>query len=334
MNSANRPRIAVIALGGTISMTPDQAAGGVVPSLSAADITASVPELGDIAILETRTLLQKPGPHLTLDDAWLLANTIDAALAACAGVVVTQGTDTIEEMAFILDLFVESDKPVVVTGAMRPPLSASADGAANLIAAVRTAAAPGAAGLGVTVVLNETIHAARFVRKMHTSGLAAFRSPLTGPIGWVTEGTVRIAMRPTRRRPLKIQGAPAGCAVALLTAGMGDHGGLIERVPEAGYDALVFEGFGAGHVSGAVADSIERVARKIPVVVASRTGIGETFTGTYGFPGSEVDLQKRGVVMSGWLDGPKARILLAALLMSGATREQIAAEFAAWRSMQ
>jgi L-asparaginase len=115
-----KPRIAVIALGGTIAMTPNQAAGGVVPSLSAADITGSISELGDIATLETRSLLQKPGPHLTLDDAWLLANTIDAALAGCAGVVVTQGTDTIEEMAFILDLFVKSDRPVVVTGAMRP----------------------------------------------------------------------------------------------------------------------------------------------------------------------------------------------------------------------
>ena len=105
-------------------------------------------------------------------------------------------------------------------------------------------------------------------------------------------------------------------------------------VPSAGYHALVFEGFGAGHVSGTVADSIERVVRKIPVVVASRTGIGETFTRTYGFSGSEVDLQKRGVIMSGWLDGPKARMLLTALLMSRATRDQIAAEFAAWRSMQ
>ena len=145
---------------------------------------------------------------------------------------------------------------------------------------------------------------------------------------------MRIGARPIRRRPMEMRAAPADCAVALLTAAMGDHGGLIELVPSAGYHALVFEGFGAGHVSGAVADSIERVARKIPVVVASRTGIGETFTRTYGFSGSEVDLQKRGVIMSGWLDGPKSRILLAALLMSGATRDQIAAEFAAWRSMQ
>jgi L-asparaginase len=329
-----KPRIAVIALGGTIAMTPDQAAGGVVPSLSAADITGSVSELEAIAVLETRTLLQKPGPHLTLDDAWLLANTIDAALAGCTGVVVTQGTDTIEEMAFILDLFVKSDKAVVVTGAMRPPLSASADGTANLIAAVRTAASPAAAGLGVMVVLNDEIHAARFVRKMHTSALAAFRSPLMGPIGWVTEGEVRIGARPIRRRRMEMHAAPADCAVALLSAAMGDHGGLIEMVPSAGYHALVFEGFGAGHVSGAAADSIERVVRKIPVVVASRTGIGETFTRTYGFAGSEVDLQKRGVIMGGWLDGPKSRILLAALLMSRAPRDQIAAEFAAWRSLR
>lgn len=328
-----RPRIIVVALGGTIAMTPDPNAGGATPTLSGEAIVRAVPELDSIGDIVAHMLLQKPGAHLTFADGLALASSLDRALVDFDGAVVMQGTDTIEETALLLDLVVRAEKPVVVTGAMRLPSAASSDSKANLLAAVRTAASPAAMGLGTLVVMNEEIHAARFVHKMHTTSLAAFRSPIVGPIGWLSENSVRIATRPNGRKQISINADRQNISVALLVAAMGDPGTLIDLVPGAGYHGLVFEGFGAAHVSVGMADALERVARQIPVLIASRCGSGETLSCTYGFPGSEIDLQKRGLVITGWLTGVQARVLLSVLLMSGADRHVIAAEFEAWRTM-
>ena len=138
-----------------------------------------------------------PSNDMTFAIARTVADEIRAAVGrGAAGVVVTQGTDTIEEMAYAWDLLVAGDAPTVVTGAMRHAALASADGAGNLLDAVRTAASPQARGLGCLVVLNEEIHSARAVRKSHTSSLAAFRSAGVGPLGWIAEGEPRLRERP------------------------------------------------------------------------------------------------------------------------------------------
>jgi L-asparaginase len=326
------PRVTVFSLGGTIASTNDAgpAAGGVVPRLGAAELVAAVPQLRDAAELETVAFRQLPSGDLTPTDLAELARAVTERFdAGTDGVVVTQGTDTIEETSFALDLLVAGPRPVVVTGAMRNPTLAGPDGPANLLAAVQVAASPAAAGLGAVVVLNEEIHAARFVRKKHTASPATFRSPTVGPVGWVVEGRPRIALRPPAPdRPPAVAGPVP--PVALLTAALGDDGRLIGELERLGYAGLVLEAFGGGHVPAGVVPALADLAGRLPVVLASRTGGGEVLRETYGFPGSERDLLAHGLIPAGFLDGPKARILLGLLLAGGAGTAAARAGFAGY----
>ncbi|WP_114861201.1 asparaginase [Azospirillum brasilense] len=326
-----KPRVTVLALGGTIAMTrSDQ--GGVVPTLTGDMLVAAVPALTEVAAVDARSFRQLPGAHLGFDDLEALAAAVEEAVAGGAhGVVVTQGTDTIEETAFALDRLLGIEAPVVVTGAMRNPTVPGADGPANLLAAVQVAASEAARGLGCLVVLNDEIHAARFLRKTHTSSPAAFTSPSAGPIGWVGEGRVRLVAR-VERVPVVPQSREAGEArVALVTVGLGDDGALIDAARQAGFDGMVVEATGGGHVAPAVADALERAAAAMPVVLASRTGAGEILARTYGFPGGEIDLQRRGLIRAGWLDGLKAKVLLTLLLRRGqGGRDNVSAAFRPW----
>jgi L-asparaginase len=328
---AELPRVTVFSLGGTIASTSSGgggAAGGVRPRLGAQELVEAVPQLRDVAELEAVAFRQTASGDLTLPDMIALAAEIIRRFdAGSSGVVVTQGTDTIEETSFALDLLVRSPRPVVVTGAMRNPTLAGADGPANLLGAVQVAAAPEAGGLGTLVVLNDEIHAARFVRKTHTSSPATFRSPTAGPLGWIVEGRPRIALR----TPV-LDGLPSVLdqdvpPVALLTAVLGDDDRLVERVEEAGYAGLVLAGFGGGHVPAQVVPALADLASRLPVVLASRTGGGELLQETYGFPGSERDLLARGLIPAGFLDGLKARILLSLLLAAGADLEGVRKAF-------
>lgn len=320
------PTVAVFSLGGTIASTNTGSAapsGGVSPRLGARELVAAVPQLQDVAQLETIAFRQVASGDLAFADLVELAQEIDKRFeAGLDGVVITQGTDSIEETAFALELLVRGTSPVVVTGAMRNPTLAGPDGPANLLAAVQVAAAPEAAGLGPLVVLNDEIHAARFVRKTHTSSPATFRSETAGAIGWIVEGRVRIAFRVL---PLNYRATLAGDVppVALLTCALGDDARLIDHVRSVGYAGLVVQGFGGGHVPGHVVPALERLAQEIPVVLTSRTGSGEALTSTYGFPGSERDLLSRGVIPGGFLDGPKARILLSLALAGGGGIEEL-----------
>ena len=307
----NLSDIAVIALGGTIAMTPG-GGGGVVPKLTADDLVAAVPGLADVARIHASTFRQVPGAHLDLHDAVELAGEIERTLETCAGVVVTQGTDTIDEMAYALDLLVRSPRPVVVTGAMRNPTVAGADGPANLLAAVQTAASAAAVGLGCLVVLNDEIHAARLVVKGHTARPDAFVSPLGGPLGYVAEGLPRVLLRPVSA-PVALPADVAPRSVGLVTAVLGDDGSALRFAAQRS-EGVVVEAMGGGHVPPGVADAIGDVAPTLPVLLASRTHAGEILRNTYGFPGSERDLLGRGAVSAGWLNARKARVLLSLLL--------------------
>jgi L-asparaginase len=316
--------IAVIALGGTIAMTSG-GSSGVVPSLTADDLVAAVPGLGDVARIRSSTFRQVPGAHLDLHDAVELAGEVEDTLQACDGVVVTQGTDTIEEMAFALDVLVRSQRPVVVTGAMRNPQLPGTDGPANLLAAVQTASAPAAVGLGCVVVLNEEIHAARLVVKRHTARPDAFASPVGGPLGYVAEGRPRVLLRPVPAT-VDLPGEVAPRPVALVTVVLGDDGSAL-RAAAARSEGIVVEAMGGGHVPVPVAEAIGEIAPTMPVVLASRTQAGEVLHSTYGFPGSERDLLARGALSGGWLNARKARALLSLLLGAG-PRADVAARLA------
>lgn len=325
------PRIGVLSLGGTIAMTASGQAG-VVPTLSGEALVASVPSLADVANVEACSFRQLPSAHLRFSDLEALAQRVRHLHAeGCDGFVVTQGTDTIEETAFALDrLLADIEAPLIVTGAMRNPSVPGADGPANLLAAVRTAASAGARGQGCLVVMNDEVHAARFVRKMHTSSPAAFMSPGVGPIGWVCEGRVRLLTMLPHVPPLGAQPVRE-VRTGLVTIGLGDDGSVLRAMLGAGLDGIVVEATGGGHVAPGAANTLEEAAQKVPVVLASRTGAGETLASTYGFTGSEIDLQRRGLIRSGWLDGLKARVLLELLLRRGdAGPDQVEAAFRPW----
>jgi L-asparaginase len=321
----------VLSLGGTISSTQAEGGSGVTPTLTGEALVEDVPEIAEVAEVSATSFRQMPGSELTLEDLIELSVEIKGRIDEGArGVVVTQGTDSIEETSFVLDLLVDRDTPVVVTGAMRHPDLPGADGPANLLASVQVAASEAARGIGAVVVLNEEIHAARFVQKTHTSNPATFRSPLTGPVGWVSEGKVRIATRPVGSRHVVLQEQTPDYPVALYTVGLGDDGRLLEQIGSLGYEGLVIEAFGVGHAPSIMAEPLESLAREMPVVLASRTGSGEVHRETYGFTGSESDLSERGLINAGMLDGPKARLFLSLLLRSGASKEEVTREFGRW----
>jgi L-asparaginase len=329
MTATQLPFVSVLALGGTIASTGS--GQGVTPTLTAPQLVESVPGLEEVARIGADTFRQVPSPELTLVDLVALAREIEKRLAGGdAGVVVTQGTNTIEETSFALDLLVDSDEPVVVTGAMRNPTLAGADGPANLLAAVSTAANEHARGLGALVVFADEIHAARFVRKAHTQSISPFVSAPAGPIGWLGEGVVRIGSRPVGRRRLELGEVTEPPAVALLTFGAGDEGRLVSAVEPAGYRGLVVEGTGGGHVTACSVAELERLAARMPVVLASRTAAGEILRRTYSFPGSEVDLAERGLIFAGPMTGARARMLLRLLLAAGASVPDVREAFEAF----
>ena len=318
-----KPRLLVLSLGGTITMLPGDA-GGITPTLGAAELVASVPALAEVAEIEAASPFRVASPSLTPGDLVDVAARIEAAFATgIDGAVVIQGTDTIEESAFLLDLLVAGDKPVVVTGAMRGADAPGADGPANLLAAARVAAAPASRGLGTLVVLNYDIHAARFVQKSHTALPSAFLSPLLGPLGTVIEGQPRYYARIARQPGLSTTAGPPK-AVALLRVAMGDDTRLMAAVADLGYAGAVIEGMGAGHVHADVAPVLGAMARRIPVVLASRAMTGPVFTRTYGYAGAEIDLIGRGLLPTGYLSGLKARLLLGLLLRDSPDRGVIA----------
>jgi L-asparaginase len=369
MSVTPRSRIAVFSLGGTIAMLPGQD-GAVIPALTGTELLSAVPGLDRLPVdLEVHDFRRVPGAALSFADVLDLAAAIRAMLpdaggageagrveagrhagAGVGGVVVSQGTDTIEETAFLLDLVLDTSTPVVITGAMRHPSLAGADGPGNLLAAIRTAASADARDLGCLVVMSDQIHAARWVRKIHTSSTAAFMAPNHGPLGHVVEGNVDIPVRIDRIGRLGGHGGSGGggvpglgglaaladsggdpgvrrtVRVGLATVALGDDGDLLTAMGERA-DGLVVAGFGVGHVPAATVPALRRLAERIPVVLASRTGAGSVHATTYGFPGSERDLQEHGLISAGYLDPVKARILLYALLAAGTGREQITAAF-------
>ncbi len=321
------PRILVVSLGGTITMT-NSAAGGIAPTLTADHLIASVPQLAQVANLEAITQFSMPGASLSIQNLADVARLLQTQFAAgIDGAVVVQGTDTIEDTAFVLDMLAGHDKPVVVTGAMRGPQAAGADGPANLLAAVTVAADRRVAELGVVVVLNDEIHAARWSQKSHTSLTSAFESPGTSRIGIVAEGRVEIFMHPIKNLLPITSALDHPSRVAQVSLGLGEEGWLLPALSGLGYTGGIIEGMGAGHVPAATVDAISGLVAQMPVILCSRVRAGRVFTHTYGFAGSEMDLVKRGVICCGHLSSAKARLLLTLLQSTGATHDAIRAAF-------
>jgi L-asparaginase len=315
--------VTVLAAGGTIAMAGERA----VPVHDATALVAAVPPLAEIADLEARTVDTRPSVQLTPEAALDVARAAVAEADAGRGVVVTIGTDTLEEVALLADLLYAGDAPIVFTGAMRPASAPGADGPANLLDAVAVAGAADAAGLGVLVAFAGRVHAARAVRKVDSTAPDAFASPVLGPVGRVQEGRARIARRVDRHPPVPV--ASLDDTVHVVAAGLGTDGALLDAALEAGADGLVAVLLGAGHTPPPFLEALRRAAARIPVVATVRPARGSILRSTYAFEGAEGDLRATPVICAGALSPAAARIKLMACLGAGYTRVAIKGAFAA-----
>jgi L-asparaginase len=315
--------VTVLAAGGTIAMTGD---GGAVPQLDATALVAAVPALADVPGLQARTLGTWPGVLVSAADALDIARAAAAVAAGGRGVVVTHGTDTLEETALLCDLLHGSDTPIVLTGAIRPASAAGADGPANLLDAVHAAGDPATAGLGAIVAFAGELHAAREVRKVDSVSPRAFASPRTGPLGRVSEGRVEVWSAPARRPPLPV--AQLDARVEIVAAGLGSDGALIEAAVAAGVDGLVAVLLGAGHAPPPFLAACAAAAAQLPVVACVRPRSGRILRSTYGFEGAERDVRAAGLILAPALSPAAARMTLMACLGAGYSRVATAAAFA------
>ncbi len=298
-----------------------------VPALEADELVKAVPALATVPALEAETVLSVPSAHLTLAQALEIARLAAAAAATGRGVVISTGTDTLEEVAVLCALLQAAEAPIVVTGANRPASAAGADGPANLIDAVAVAGADVAVGLGTVVVFAGEIHDAMTVRKVDSTSPAAFGSPISGALGRVLEGRVWLHSRP--RRPAALDVQALAHRVEIVTPGLGDDGDLLRHAASRA-DGVVLVAFGAGHLSPALLDELRRASERVPVVITCRPERSSMLVGTYGFAGAEQDLRASGAMCAPFLSPPAARMVLLGCLGAGVERPAMQMVLSRW----
>lgn len=299
--SAEIPKVHLLGTGGTIS-------GGARGSLQARDLMELIPEIAAIAEVSVEDFSTIGSSRMTPELQFDLARRVLALFQErpeLSGIVITHGTDSLEETAFLLDLVVPAGKPVVFAAAQRPPRESDTDGPRNLLNAIRIAASTEMRGLGVLVTLNDEIHAAREVRKTHSVAVNAFASPWAGPIGQLDSGRIFLYFRPARR--LSLERSAIEPRIDLITLVAGSDGRHIRHAVETGARGIVVEVFGRGNVPPAAMQAVaEARARNVAVVFTSRTGGGRVELGE--------EARRLGVVSGEDLDGLKARMVLVAAL--------------------
>lgn len=316
--------VTLLAAGGTISSIEGASGGpGAAPGVDAAGLLASLPSPVGV---RARSVLALPGPQLTNDDALALAADAVAETRRGRGVVITSGTDTIEEVAVLCDAVSGDGPPIVVTGAIRTADAHGADGPANLLDAVAVAASPLTDGLGGLVCFAGELHAARTVRKVDSTAPHAFASPRSGPVGRVAEGALELLARPVRGPRLALP-ASLDLHVPIVPTWLGDDGRLLRAALDTRPDGLVLVGLGAGHLPPPVLRALRGAPDGLSVVLALRPGRAHHLRSTYGFEGSERDVLATGVIEAGGLGAPAARMLLLVALAGGLDAAALPAAF-------
>ncbi|MFN2398449.1 MAG: asparaginase [Gemmatimonadaceae bacterium] len=318
--------VVILFTGGTISMRFDASAGGAVPALSGREILAAVRGIDDVASVEIEEWGAFPGPHMTVERMWSLRNRIAEHLARpeVEGVVVTHGTDSVEESAYLNARTIPADKPIVFTGAMKAASDLGWDGPANLLDAVRVAASPDARGYGSMVVLSGRAFAGIDVTKVHTHLLDAFESPGLGPVGVVDDGAVifrRAVPPPSHSAPILVPVAPA-TPVDILYSWAGADDRLLDA-SRASARGAVLAALGRGNIPPAMVGGVARwIADDKPIVIASRTQRGRVGE-TYGYAGGGRRLREMGAIFAGGRRPQQARIDLMLALGAGLGTEAI-----------
>jgi L-asparaginase len=310
---AQLPTVAVLSTGGTIASKHDPLKGGYLPALSGEELVAAVPAISKVAQIRVEQISNISSSDMT-PEIWVrLAARVNALLAdpAIAGIVVTHGTNTLEETAYFLDLTTSNSKPVVVVGAERPASDPDSDGPRNLLDAIRVASSPEAPGKGAMVVMNGQINAARDVTKTNTSQVETFRSFEFGALGVVDAQSVRFYRAPLRRQTIAIDSSTHLPNVDIVLSYAGADGRVIKSMVAGGaVQGLVIAGMGLGGVPAPMYDVIKEArAKGIPVAISTRVPTGRIFP-LSATKGSALSLRQLGCVLTDNLSPQKARVLL------------------------
>jgi len=319
----SKPVVVLLATGGTIAMKIGPVKHAPVPAISGEDLLATVPEVRKYANVEVKNVSNVPSDYMDPVRWTALTGEVNTSLARpeVAGVIISHGTDTLEETAYWLDLTVNSDKPVILIGAQRNASEPDFDGPRNLLNAVRIAVDPQSKGKGAMLAMNSQINAAREVTKTHTSSVETFKSGDFGFLGEVDFDRVVYWREPLRRQhvPIKTDNMPY---VEIIPMYGGADGYLVAAAVDHGAKGLVIQGLGWGNVNKPMFAAIKSaIAKGVPVVITSRVPNGRVLP-NYGWEGGGKTLVEAGAVMADDLSPQKARILLMLLLQHGVSGQQ------------
>ncbi|HCY8077559.1 TPA: asparaginase [Staphylococcus aureus] len=315
----------VIHTGGTISMSQDQSNKVVTNDINPISMHQDV--INQYAQIDELNPFNVPSPHMTIQHVKQLKDIILEAVSNkyYDGFVITHGTDTLEETAFLLDLILGIEQPVVITGAMRSSNEIGSDGLYNYISAIRVASDEKARHKGVMVVFNDEIHTARNVTKTHTSNTNTFQSPNHGPLGVLTKDRVQFHHMPYRQQAL--ENVNEKLNVTLVKAYMGMPGDIFSFYSREGIDGMVIEALGQGNIPPSALEGIQQlVSLNIPIVLVSRSFNG-IVSPTYAYDGGGYQLAQQGFIFSNGLNGPKARLKLLVALSNNLDKAEIKSYF-------
>ncbi|HAR4143963.1 TPA: asparaginase [Staphylococcus aureus] len=315
----------VIHTGGTISMSQDQSNKVVTNDTNPISMHQDV--INQYAQIDELNPFNVPSPHMTIQHVKQLKDIILEAVTNkyYDGFVITHGTDTLEETAFLLDLILGIEQPVVITGAMRSSNEIGSDGLYNYISAIRVASDEKACHKGVMVVFNDEIHTARNVTKTHTSNTNTFQSPNHGPLGVLTKDRVQFHHMPYRQQAL--ENVNDKLNVPLVKAYMGMPGDIFSFYSREGIDGMVIEALGQGNIPPSALEGIQQlVSLNIPIVLVSRSFNG-IVSPTYAYDGGGYQLAQQGFIFSNGLNGPKARLKLLVALSNNLDKAEIKSYF-------
>ncbi|HEI7199882.1 TPA: asparaginase [Staphylococcus aureus] len=315
----------VIHTGGTISMSQDQSNKVVTNDTNPISMHQDV--INQYAQIDELNPFNVPSPHMTIQHVKQLKDIILEAVTNkyYDGFVITHGTDTLEETAFLLDLILGIEQPVVITSAMRSSNEIGSDGLYNYISAIRVASDEKARHKGVMVVFNDEIHTARNVTKTHTSNTNTFQSPNHGPLGVLTKDRVQFHHMPYRQQAL--ENVNDKLNVPLVKAYMGMPGDIFSFYSREGIDGMVIEALGQGNIPPSALEGIQQlVSLNIPIVLVSRSFNG-IVSPTYAYDGGGYQLAQQGFIFSNGLNGPKARLKLLVALSNNLDKAEIKSYF-------
>ncbi len=314
-----KKKILIIFTGGTMAMRVDPILHAAIPSLNSEEIISMINNIEEIVDVESINFGNLPSPHILPSHMMEISNIIKDNIYRedIFGIILTHGTDTLEETAYLLDLIIDQEKPIIVVGAMRNNSELGYDGSSNLSAAICTASSAKAVGKGVLVVMNNEVNAASEVTKTHTLSLDTFKSPEFGPLGIVDNDEVIFYRNIVNRKHIHTEEIEEKVALIKIASGM--QSDIINFYIDSGYKGIVIEALGRGNIPPQMIPGVKRaIDNKIPVVMVSRCHLGRVLD-TYGYEGGGKHLENLGVILGGNLPGHKARIQL--MLILGKTND-------------